>query len=149
MNRSSLAKACGVVPSTIGDYISGKIEVTRKNLLRILTGIPEKNDRELLLRAYLEDQIPEEYRTVFGIERKNAGKAQAHGEALAAAEIIQGMNGAMQKKLITLLRRIRDDAELRDLLSRTIAYIDGEETRVSRNKSFGHGRRKPNRQAGR
>lgn len=146
ISRSAFARLCAVSPSTIGDYLSGEIEITKKNLALILRGILDANDRGRLLIAHLEDQIPEEMRDAVEIapakhhllEETNETGATTNDVILRA---FADVPGDLRDEVVWLVNRLRDDPALRELLRRTTSYLGDEHKRVYRqaNRRLGAG----------
>jgi transcriptional regulator with XRE-family HTH domain len=136
MTRAELARLCKVQPSTIGDYLNGQIEVTGKNLAKILRGVTHEADQIRLLIAYLEDQIPEELREAVLIEPARAGGLCVEEDAPNSADpleiiaLLNSLSVTLRADLILMLRRLHDDTDLRRLISMSVNYLKGEEIRV-------------------
>jgi transcriptional regulator with XRE-family HTH domain len=134
LTQAELAKLCGVAAPTIGHYLSGGIEVSRKNLAKILRGISAHDDQVHLLLAYLDDQIPQELRGAVSIVA--AGEPMV-SEAAATyadpfADALAGVHAATRESLEALVDRLKDDKDLCELVERTVAYIGDDEKRVFR-----------------
>jgi transcriptional regulator with XRE-family HTH domain len=130
MTNAELARLCGVAPSTIGDFIDGQITVTKKNLPTILRGVTHRRDQIELVLAHLRDETPEEFRAEIEIRLAQAQQLEepeAQDDTLAAVSELSLLPKRLRAHLISLMRRLAGDAQLRDLVARTVSYLDDED----------------------
>lgn len=132
--QREFARACGASPAVISSYLTGKIAVSQKNLAILLRGISLRADQVRLMIAYLRDQIPEELQAdiLVGETAGDVPVAPLVEEPAADQAPFLGLNATTRSKLFDLTVRLRDDEELRELVSRTIDYLAGEDKRVAK-----------------
>lgn len=108
-NRSTLAKASSVSPSTIGRFCAGEVEPTLDRLEAICKSLG-RHDRKQLLMAAARDRIPLAYQDeLFGDEDPASQLIRAKLSPDLAAVIRYLESTAMQDDLTaSYLRRIGD-----------------------------------------
>ena len=101
------------------------MEISYRNLPRLLNGFESRSDKLEFLTAYLRDEVPADFEDDIVVGTRSGGrkgKAEAREEEFAAAW--RALPGArMQARILRLLRALRHDETLRDLFVRITDYM--------------------------
>ncbi len=123
--QAEFAKAAGMTGANLSDLLGGRVEISYRNLPRLLNGFESRSDKLEFLTAYLRDEVPADFEGDIVVAMKGGGrkgKAAAREEEFAAAW--RALPGAgMQARILQLLRALRNDEALRDLFVRITDYM--------------------------
>lgn len=140
--QAEFAKAAGIDPSLFSQIKAGDVAISGKNLGKLLRGIREEPVRLDFLKAYLNEQIPDDYQTAITVSLVNAPSgrwsiAEESSEPSLAEQMAHAFEALpsdlLRRRAIHLLTCLRNDTDLRDLFNRTVAYLE-EPSSLSANR---------------
>lgn len=145
ITQSAYSEACGMAASNLSSILSYDIMVGHENIHKLLRGLNNREARLRMVAAYLRDSVPKEFSNNVLIQVGDQpelaqGMVMEGGSAdtstAAALAAFQELSSPKIKDLVvTFLRNLRDDADLRDLFVRTLAYLSRGEAGASRESS--------------
>lgn len=138
MTQAEFAIACGMDASTITDVLSGNVRISSRNIEKLLHGLPARAEQLQFLAAYLRDEIPLDYANDIsvGVEKSVAQKQEKSAAAYGADEgdLLNAYRELSARKhrdlALSVIRQIRSDTELRNLISQVMEYADDSTTRA-------------------
>ena len=140
LTQVDYAKAAGMTQTNLSDILKGDVEVSSRNLAKLLRGMPDDHERDAFIAAHCRDQVPSDQaeRVLIHVTKSAARSGtlmedQASYGATLQEELLTAFNelpsAAYQRRVIRLLRHLRKDADLRDLFSRTVAYLEDDDSK--------------------
>lgn len=132
--KADFARASGVHPSLITNILDGDVALSGKNVPKILQGFRTKDDRLAFLLAYLHDEIPQEHANEISVQLAKSSTEGLAESSIADAQEAQLLEAffalpsdAYRRRVVTLVRALRSDAQLRDLFKSTVDYIQPDD----------------------
>lgn len=127
--QAEFARGCGMTAPNISDVLKGDVAISRRNVGKLLRGFPQ-NKRLHFLQAYLHDEIPEEYADDVTIQISSR-RSRAQEECTLAEAVEAALVSAFRSlpsdtyrgRVLTLVRALRGDEKLRELLKLTVEYL--------------------------
>lgn len=119
--------------SNLSSILSYDIMVGHENIHKLLRGLNNREARLRMVAAYLRDSVPKEFSNnvvvhvgdqnelMQGLVAESGPTDTAAAAALAAFHELPSPK--LKDSTVTFLRSLRDDAELRDIFTRLIAYL--------------------------
>jgi predicted transcriptional regulator len=135
LTQVDFAKAAGMTQTNLSDILKGDVEVSARNIGKLLRGLSDESERDAFIAAHLRDQIPEDQaeRVVVHVskpddQRGGVMEDKPDNDTIIEAELVAAFaalpSSTYRKRVLRLLRHLRKDADLRDLFSRTVAYLE-------------------------
>lgn len=129
--KADFAKSAGVDPSLISQLLVGAVQISTKNLPRLLNGFRTDLERREFLAAHLRDQVPVEFADDVIVHQTSAILNEAaEGDAAFKLEVhlVEAFGAlpseAYRRRVVRFLHHLRKDSALRDIFRRTMDYID-------------------------
>jgi transcriptional regulator with XRE-family HTH domain len=131
--QGDFAQAAGMTPPNVSDLLKGDVMISDRNLSKILRGLRSEKDRHDFLAAYLRDRIPTDYAEIVSVHLKppadQRGLVMETGEGepleLQAMQAFASLPSDLyRRRVIRFLSHLKKDAGLRDLFTRTVAYLE-------------------------
>lgn len=143
--QADFAKAAGVDPSLFTKLIQEEVGLNSKNVPKLLRGIHTEADRLEFLGKYLQEQIPDDLAD--GISVRISRAVPTGGALMEDAEEepvdMQIMHAAAalpsdlyRRRLLRFLVHLRKDGGLRDLFTRTVAYLEESDHELGGTPSY-------------
>lgn len=131
--RADFAKAAGIDASLVTNILQGDVQLSSKNIPKLLRGFRTDHERREFLAAYLKDQVPRDFADDIRIHLSHLASGEdantAEDEAELQARLIRAWldlpNAKYRRRVVNFLVDLRKDAALRDLFARTMAYREG------------------------
>lgn len=131
--QADFARTAGMTQPNLNDILKGHVEVSSRNLAKLLRGIRADYERDAFIAAYLRDQIPGDM-----ADRVHVHLTRAKGEGMVmeeaeGADLLEANlavafaalpSDSYRKRVVRFLQQLRKDADLRDLFRRTMDYVD-------------------------
>lgn len=136
--QADYAKSSGIDPSLFTKLVQKEVAMSGKNLPKLLRGIREDRERLDFLTAYLRDQIPADFADSITIHLNgqpapDGGLMESGEEESLDAQIAQSFaalpSDLYRRRVIRFLNHLKKDGSLRDLFSRTVAYLEESDAR--------------------
>lgn len=136
--QAEYSKAAGIDPSLFTKLIQGEVALNVKNVPKLLRGLDSESAKIEFLSKYLEEQIPPEFAGSVTVMLNKltapSGTAMEDSEkdsmeiqlVLAFAALPSDL---YRRRLIKFLAHLKVDAGLRDLFTRTVAYLDDSDSK--------------------
>lgn len=135
--QADFARAAGFDASLFTKLAQKEVSLSSKNVPKILRAISNDADRMRFLSKYLEDQIPGDFKESITVHftGQAAGlvmEAEAEEEPLDI-QVTHAFNALpsdlYRRRLIRFLNHLKKDSGLRDLFTRTVAYLEESDTK--------------------
>lgn len=131
-SQADFARAAGMTQPNFSEILNGSVEVSARNIGKLIRGFREEHERDAFIAAYLRDQIPAEnadritvhLSTPTGVleERPEADRMNIEVEMIAAFDALP--SDLYRRRVVKFLNKLRKDEELRDLFRRTMEYLE-------------------------
>jgi hypothetical protein len=128
--KADFAKAAGIDPSLVTQILQSTVQLSSKNVQKLLLGFRSDQERREFLTAYLRDQVPPYLADDVHITIAHHAVSESSDSDAAQMEIslIAAFNDLTRKSdrllAVRFLQQIRTDGDLRDLFRRAMRYID-------------------------
>lgn len=136
-NQADFAKACGMTGANVTDILNGDVTVSARNLAKLLRGLRSEPERLDFLSAYLRDQVPSDYSDEINIRLRvpngPLGVMDAGDEEPLDLQMAQGFaalpSDLYRRRVVRFLNHLKKDSGLRDLFTRTVAYLEESDSK--------------------
>ncbi len=135
--QTDFAMSAGMTPTNVTDLLKGDVAVSDRNLAKLIRGFRTEKDRHDFLTGYLRDRVPADYADVITVHlRSPEGRPGLVMEDPAEDSLELQLTQAFaalpsdlyRRRVIRFLNHLKKDGSLRDLFTRTVAYLEEADT---------------------
>jgi transcriptional regulator with XRE-family HTH domain len=138
ITQADFSKAAGIDASLFTKLAQKEVGLNAKNVPKLLRGFRTEEDRLEFLSKYLEEQIPADLSHAITIHSKKQnggdGMLMEDGEETPLdVQLVQAFaalpSDLYRRRVIRFLNHLKKDASLRDLFTRTVAYLEEQDVK--------------------